>query len=234
MSEPSIAKPDFSRTLARGLDLLETLSDAAEPLSVSQTAERVGISRAASRRLLLTLRELGYVRTDGTRYWLTARVLQLGAGLVRSGGLWSSVAPSVIDLANRLNEPCSISVLDGSDTVFVCRDATRRIFTTRLGVGDRLPAHCSASGKMLLACLPTPDLDRVLVLRPLVARTPSLNHRSGAATRRSWLSPRARVRLGDRRDGRRHAIDRRATGGPERAGDRRHESCLAPDATHAG
>ncbi len=173
MSEPSIAKPDFSRTLARGLDLLETLSDAAEPLSVSQTAERVGISRAASRRLLLTLRELGYVRTDGTRYWLTARVLQLGAGLVRSGGLWSSVAPSVIDLANRLNEPCSISVLDGSDTVFVCRDATRRIFTTRLGVGDRLPAHCSASGKMLLACLPTPDLDRVLVLRPLVARTPS-------------------------------------------------------------
>ncbi|RYC30198.1 IclR family transcriptional regulator [Lichenibacterium minor] len=171
MPEPSIAKPDFSQTLARGLEMLETLSGATGPLSVSQAAERVGISRAASRRLLLTLRELGYVRSDGVRFWLTARVLQLGAGLVRSEGLWSSVAPFVIDLADRLNEPCSISVLDGPDTVFVCRDATRRIFTTRLGVGDRLPANCSASGKTLLACLPASELNRVLALRGLVART---------------------------------------------------------------
>ena len=84
-------------------------------------------------------------RSDGAKFWLTARVLQLGAGLIRAGGLRNSVAPHVIDLADRLNEPCSVSVLDGSDTLFVCRDATRRIFTTRLGVGDRLPAHCSAS-----------------------------------------------------------------------------------------
>ena len=66
-----------------------------------------------------------------------------------------------------------MSVLDGPDTLFVCRDATRRIFTTRLGVGDRLPAHCSASGKTLLACLPAPDLERVLAIRPLAARTPA-------------------------------------------------------------
>ena len=171
MPESSIAKPDFSQTLARGLDLLGALSDSAVPLSVSQASARVGISRAASRRLLLTLRELGYVRSDGTRFWLTARVLQLGAGLVRSGALWTSVAPYVIDLADRLNEPCSVSVLDGPDTIFVCRDATRRIFTTRLGVGDRLPAHCSASGKTLLAFLPEAELDKVLALRPLVART---------------------------------------------------------------
>ncbi|WP_131116565.1 IclR family transcriptional regulator domain-containing protein [Lichenihabitans psoromatis] len=173
MLKPQIAKPDFSQTLARGLDLLGALSDSAASLSVSQAAERVGISRAAARRLLLTLRELGYVRSDGTLFWLTAHVLQLGAGLIRSGGVWASVAPYVIDIADRLNEPCSVSVLDGPDTLFVCRDATRRIFTTRLGVGDRLPAHCSASGKTLLACLPEPDLDRVLALRPLVARAPA-------------------------------------------------------------
>ena len=173
MPESPIAKPDFSQTLARGLDLLGALSGSAGPLSVSQSAERVGISRAAARRLLLTLRELGYVRSDGAKFWLTARVLQLGAGLIGSGGLWSGVAPHVIDLADRLNEPCSVSVLDGPDTLFVCRDATRRIFTTRLGVGDRLPANCSASGKALLACLPGPDLERVLALRPLAARTPA-------------------------------------------------------------
>ena len=173
MSDPSIAKPDYSQTLARGLGLLSALSASSEPLSVSQAAKQVGISRAATRRLLLTLRETGYVRSDGTRFWLTARVLQLGAGLIRGGGLWNSVAPHVIDLADRLNEPCSVSVLDGADTLFVCRDATRRIFTTRLGIGDRLPAHCSASGKLLLSYLSTPDIERVLTMRPLVARTPA-------------------------------------------------------------
>ncbi len=173
MPDVPVAKSDFSQTLTRGLDLLGVLSDSAEPLSVSQGAERVGISRAAARRLLLTLRELGYVQSDGSKFWLTARVLQLGAGLIRAGGLWNSVAPHVIDLAERLNEPCSVSVLDGPDTLFVCRDATRRIFTTRLGVGDRLPAHCSASGKMLLACLPDDQLRHVLAIRPLVARTPA-------------------------------------------------------------
>ena len=173
MAGTSIAKQDFSQTLARGLDLLSALSASTEPLSVSQAAKQVGISRAATRRLLLTLRETGYVRSDGIRFWLAARVLQLGAGLIRSGGVWNSVAPHVIELADQLNEPCSVSVLDGADTMFVCRDATRRIFTTRLGVGDRLPAHCSASGKMLLSCLPISDLERVLAIRPLIARTPA-------------------------------------------------------------
>ena len=112
-------------------------------------------------------------RSDGAKFWLTARILQLGAGLIRAGGLRNSVAPHVINLADRLNEPCLVSVLDGSDTLFVCRDATRRIFTTRLGVGDRLPAHCSASGKMLLACLPDDQLRHVLAIRPLIARTPA-------------------------------------------------------------
>jgi IclR family transcriptional regulator, pca regulon regulatory protein len=154
-----IQKKDFAQTLARGLACLEALADAAKPMSGSQVAAAMRVSRPAARRILLTLQHLGYVREELGRYVPTPKVLSLGRGLVSKGSLWDTVAPEVVDLANRLNEPCSISVLDGMDIVFVCRDSTRRMFTSRLGVGDRLPAHCSASGKMLLALLPEPDLN---------------------------------------------------------------------------
>src|SRR5262249_25937738 len=149
-----LQKRDFAQTLARGLLCLEVLAEKRAPATCSEVAAAMQVSRAAARRILLTLEHLGYVAEDGARYATTPKVLSLGRGVLGEGGLWGRVAPEVVALADRLNEPCSVAVLDGLDILFVCRDATRRIFTSRLGVGDRLPAHCSSSGKMLLAALP--------------------------------------------------------------------------------
>jgi len=154
-----IQKRDFAQTLARGLACLEALADADSPLSCTQVATAMNVSRPAARRILLTLQSLGYVRAEAGRYAPSPKVLSLGRGMLSKGRLWDIVAPEIVALANRFNEPTSISVLDGLDIVFVCRDSTRRIYTTRLGVGDRLPAHCSASGKMLLALLPQSEAD---------------------------------------------------------------------------
>jgi IclR family pca regulon transcriptional regulator len=149
-----IEKRDFAQTLARGLACLETLAAFEGPATGSQVAAAIGASRAAARRLLLTLESLGYVHEDRGRYATAPKVLALGRGLLGTRSVWSAAAPEVVALADRFNEPCSIVVLDGLEILFVCRDATRRIYTSRLGIGDRLPAHCSASGKMLLASLP--------------------------------------------------------------------------------
>jgi IclR family pca regulon transcriptional regulator len=154
----AIQKKDFAQTLARGLACLEVLAEAEQPANCSQVATAMNVSRPAARRILLTLEHLGYIREDLGRYSTSAKVLSLGRGMLNRGSLWDTVAPEIVDLANRFNEPASISVLDGLDIVFVCRDSTRRIFTARLGVGDRLPAHCSASGKILLASLPQAEL----------------------------------------------------------------------------
>ena len=162
MLESRIQKRDFAQTLARGLACLETLAAASGPASCPEIAASMGVSRAAARRILLTLGSLGYVREERGFYMSTPKVLALGRGLLGAGSVWTHVAPDVVALADRLNEPCSISVLDGLDILFVCRDATRRIYTSRLGVGDRLPAHCSASGKMLLASLSTAELNQRL------------------------------------------------------------------------
>jgi IclR family pca regulon transcriptional regulator len=159
MLDTTIQKRDFAQTLARGLACLETLAAASGPASCPEIAASMGVSRAAARRILLTLESLGYVRKGRGFYMSSPKVLALGRGLLASGSVWTHVAPEVVALADRFNEPCSISVLDVLEILFVCRDATRRIYTSRLGVGDRLPAHCSASGKMLLASLSMPDLN---------------------------------------------------------------------------
>lgn len=160
--DAEIQKRDFAQTLARGLVCLERLAEAETPLTCTEVARAMDVSRAAARRILLTLESLGYVREERGVYAATPKVLSLGRGVLRRTSIWSAASSIVEALADELNEPSSISVLEGLDILFVSRDATRRIYTLRLGVGDRLPAHCSASGKMLLASLPVTELDRRL------------------------------------------------------------------------
>ncbi|MDP4026666.1 IclR family transcriptional regulator C-terminal domain-containing protein [Methylobacterium sp. NEAU 140] len=153
-------KRDFAQTLARGLACLEALAGMDAPAGCSRIATAMGVSRAAARRILLTLKHLGYVSEERGLYASAPKVLSLGRSMLSRTALWSAAAPAVVRIADHVNEPCSISVLDGLDIVFVCRDATRRIFTSRLETGDRLPAHCSASGKVLLSALPEAEFDR--------------------------------------------------------------------------
>ncbi|MFH5070391.1 IclR family transcriptional regulator C-terminal domain-containing protein [Enterobacter cloacae complex sp. 2024EL-00215] len=172
-STKELQKKDFAQTLARGLACMEVLADATMPMGCSEVAAAMGVSRAAARRILLTLVHLGYVAEQRGVYSPTPRVLSLGRGMLAKNSLWSTVAPEVLQLANQFDDACSISVLEGLDILFVCRDATRRIFTSRLGVGDRLPAHCSASGKVLLANLPEEVLAQRLEGVSLKAQGPS-------------------------------------------------------------
>jgi IclR family pca regulon transcriptional regulator len=153
MMSAEIKKQDFAQTLARGLACLEVLASASSPVTVTEVANAMDVHRASARRILLTLANLGYVQEERGHYVSAPKVLSLGRGILGKTSVWTAVMPEVVALADRFSEPCSISVLEGLDIVFVARDSTRRIYTSRLGVGDHLPAHCSATGKMLLASL---------------------------------------------------------------------------------
>ena len=168
----TLQRRDFAQTLARGLTCLEVLAELREPAGCSQVAAAMNVSRAAARRILLTLEHLGYVIKQRGLYAASPKVLSLGRGILAKTSVWSAVVPEVVAMADRCNDPCSISVLDGLDILFVCRDSTRRIYTSRLEAGDRLPAHCSASGKVLLAALPPAELARRLAATVLAKRGP--------------------------------------------------------------
>src|SRR5262249_10471679 len=116
-----LQKRDFAQTLARGLTCLEVLSESELPANCSEVAAAMGVSRAAARRILLTLEHLGYGTEDAGRYASAPKVLSLGRSVLGDGSLWSKVTPEVVALADRLNEPCSVSVLDGLNILFVCR-----------------------------------------------------------------------------------------------------------------
>ena len=141
---------DYVQSLARGLSVLGAFGPQARHMNLSQVAERTGLTRAAARRLLLTLQHLGYVRSEGRQFTLGPKVLQLGYGYLSTLDLTDITQPIVEALSRQLNESCSLAVLDGHDIVYVARVPVRRIMTVSLGAGARLPAFCASLGRVLL------------------------------------------------------------------------------------
>ncbi len=164
---------DLSLTLSRGFKILEAFSPDLQVLTTTEAADHVGISRAAARRLLLTLTNLGYVKQEKGSFRLTHKILSVGQGILVREDRWLQASSLVIDVSNRMDEPFSISVLDGMRIRFVARDLKRRIHSARLLVGDTLPAHCSAAGKVLLSSLSDQDVASLIKEKgPLERRTP--------------------------------------------------------------
>lgn len=154
--------PDFIEALARGLEVIAAFPPGRAALSLTEVAAATGLARPTARRILLTLEELGYVRSGDGGYALTPRVLDLGVAYVRSMGLWDVARPHLQRLVGRTNESCSIAQLDGSDIVYVARVAVPKIVALAVQIGTRFPALQTSLGKVLLAALPPDELDRVL------------------------------------------------------------------------
>lgn len=154
--------PDFIEALARGLEVIAAFPAGRSTLSLSEVAGATGLARPTARRILLTLAELGYVRTVDGAFALTPRVLDLGVAYVRSQGLWDLARPHMAQLCARTNESCSVAQLDGSDIVYVARVAVPKIVGLTVQVGTRFPALPTSLGKVLLAALPSAELEAVL------------------------------------------------------------------------
>ena len=163
----------FVQSLERGLAVIRAFGADDPELTLSDVARRTGLTRAAARRFLLTLTDLGYVRTDGKQFALTPRVLDLGYAFLSSLTLPEVAEPHLERLAAELRESSSVSVLDGDDIVYVGRVPTSRIMRVAINVGTRFPAYATSMGRVLLAGLPD-DLRRAYLeraeIKPLTAR----------------------------------------------------------------
>lgn len=155
-------RKQFLQSLERGMAVIQVFSREHPALTLSEVARLTGITRATARRILLTLEELGHVRSDGRLFSLTPRVLSLGWAYLSSLNLWEIAQPLMEDLVEETHESCSAATLDLPDIVYVARVPTRRIMTIALGVGTRLPAHATSMGRVLLADLPPRELDDFL------------------------------------------------------------------------
>jgi len=171
---PSQRRADFVQSLQRGLSVIRAFDADHPELTLSEVATATGVTRAAARRFLLTLVELGYVRSDGRYFSLTARVLELGYAYLSSLSLPEVAEPHLEALVAEVHESSSMSVLDGTDIVYVARVPVSRIMTVAISVGTRFPAYATSMGRVLLAGLPAPELASHLAglaMRRLTSRT---------------------------------------------------------------
>src|SRR5215218_6948755 len=156
------AGPDFVEALARGLDVLACFDAGRPVMSLTEVATAAGLARPTARRLLLTLEELGFVRSTGGTFQLTPKVLTLGMAYVGALGLWDIARPHLEALVARTGESSSMAQLDGSDIVYVARVAVPKLIALRVEIGTRFPAAQTSQGKVLLAALPPDELAEVL------------------------------------------------------------------------
>ena len=179
--EPTIAEqidalvdPNFMTSLARGLAVVRAFSDSRGPQTIAQISHKTGIPRAAVRRCLHTLKQLGYVDAELNNFSLQPKVLTLGYSYLSSTPLSVSAQPCLDRISREIHESASLAVLDGGEVLYVARSAASRVMSVALNTGSRLPAYCTSLGRVMLAHLPFEELDAYLArvkLKPMTEHT---------------------------------------------------------------
>ena len=167
--------PNFMTSLARGLIVIQAFTQQSPQMTISQLSVKTGLSRAAVRRCLYTLAKLGFAGAeDGSRYSLRPRMLTLSHTYTASNTLSTAAQPILERMSAALRESFSVATLDGEDIVYIARTQVNRVMAVDLHIGSRLPAYCTSMGRVLLAYLPTEQLEQYLakaVLTPHTNRT---------------------------------------------------------------
>jgi IclR family pca regulon transcriptional regulator len=165
-------KRDLVAGLEKGLSVITAFDQERPRLTISEVAVRTGLTRAAARRYLLTLSHLGFVTQDRKMFALTPKVLRLGQSYMNSARLPRIIEPELFKLAQAVKEASAAGVLDGAHAICIAASSAGRTLSSSLQPGVRVPAHCTAIGRVLLAALHPDDLDDWLAARELEAVTP--------------------------------------------------------------
>ncbi len=185
-SVPRLCEPRFSQSLERGLSILACFSPEHPVRGIADIAGELGMSRSTTHRYVITLVALGYLEQDKHRkYRLGLHVTDLGMTVLNATGLREHAHPYIEELRRRSSFTVSLAVLEGTEIVYVNHmlGARRAAYEVAAGLasGSRLPAYCTALGKVLLAFLPEHEQRGALAEVRLRKRTPS------TITRRSEL-----------------------------------------------
>ncbi|WP_042070572.1 IclR family transcriptional regulator PcaU [Advenella mimigardefordensis] len=166
-----IRHEDFVAGISKGLAILDSFGSERHRLNISQAAEKTGMTRAAARRHLLTLEYLGYLESDGHFFYLSPKVLRFSGSYIGGATLPKVSQPLLNLLTNQTSLIYSVMVLDGYEAITIARSAAMqqedRVNPYGLTLGNRLPAHATSAGKILLAYLSTDEQQQWLVHYPL-------------------------------------------------------------------
>jgi IclR family pca regulon transcriptional regulator len=146
--------------LAKGLNVIRAFTRESASLTLSEVAVHAKLPAATARRCLLTLVELGYVVQSGRNFLLRPKVLELGAAYLESMNIESVTKTHLEDLARQTGDSAALTVLDGTEIVYVARASVRTLVRLEAHVGSRFPAYPTSMGRVLLAGLSPERLRR--------------------------------------------------------------------------
>jgi IclR family pca regulon transcriptional regulator len=166
-STADVREPRYSQSLARGLAILRCFTPKRPVLGIANIADELGMSRSTTHRYVITLVALGYLEQGASRkYRLGLRVTDLGMSALNSTGLREHAHPYLEELRQQTSHTTSLAVLDGTEILYIDRAHSYRRAPEKIDLdlqpGSRLPAYCTAMGKLLLANLPEPEQGELL------------------------------------------------------------------------
>jgi DNA-binding IclR family transcriptional regulator len=150
--------------LERALVIIELLAQEPAGLGQSEIAERLSIPRNSVYRITMTLMERGYFERNRSnkRFTLSRRFLALGYRVVQGQGLFEKALDVMHDLAQMSGETTLLGILLEEDGVVTHQVPGTHSFKFLADPGTRFRLHTSAQGKVLMACLPKEERERVL------------------------------------------------------------------------
>ena len=177
-SVPSLREPRYSQSLERGLAILICFTPERPVLGIADIADDLGMSRSTTHRYVITLVALGYLEQGASRkYRLGLKVTDLGMAALNSTGLREHAHEYLEELRQSTSYTTNLAVLDGAEILYVDRVRSFRRGQSKIDLGlapgSRLPAYCTAMGKLLLAYLPEEEQRELITEMKLTKQGPN-------------------------------------------------------------
>lgn len=164
---------DFIASLEKGLEVLLCFDRKHAKLSLTEVSRLTGHTPATARRFLRTLEALGYLSSDGKRFWVAPRTLLLARPYLTSRAAPQVAQPILDKLAERTRQSATLGVLLDNEVLIIARSTGRRTLSTGLGIGSRLPVFCSAIGRAVLSQMTAEEVLDRLTATPMSKWTPN-------------------------------------------------------------
>jgi DNA-binding IclR family transcriptional regulator len=163
------------QSVSHALDLLEQFHEEIDELGVTELSKRLNLHKNNVFRLLATLESRGYIEQNKVteNYRLGLKTLELGQTFVKQMGLLRQSRPVLEEMVRECNETSYVAIL--KDFYIIYLDVVETDLTVRVvpRVGSRLPAYCTAAGKVQIAYLNEEELEQYIPQKELKAYTPN-------------------------------------------------------------
>ena len=176
----TVAKRTKPKNLVQSIErvsvILDVLGEYPQGISFGDLSTKVALSKGTIHRLLSTLAFLGYVRQDAQtkKYNLGFKLVELGNRLLSQIDFRTEARPFLVELADRTRETVHMVILEKYEVLYIDKvEASGHSSGLRMVsmLGARVPAHCCAVGKVLLAALAEEKITDLARVQGLARRT---------------------------------------------------------------